>query len=142
MLDTGSQSSYEGDKNRREYGNVIGRQRWVQLEVNNSEFVRSQPCSGIQLNSTDMLIFGGESKQTFIFDTREVQQVNKQATVRTHRSQMTTRARFGYQSDWVGRTFGTFIYTIDASENNLNVFDTNSNSWSSFNFAQLKLPVA
>ena len=86
MLDTGSQSSYEGDKNRREYGNVIGRQRWVQLEVNNSEFVRGQPCSGIQLNSTDMLIFGGESKQTFIFDTREVQQVNKQATVRTHRS--------------------------------------------------------
>ena len=33
MLDTGSQSSYEGDKNRREYGNVIGRQRWVSLEV-------------------------------------------------------------------------------------------------------------
>ena len=40
---------------------------------------------------------------------------------------MTSRARFGNQSDWVGRTFGNFIYCIDACENNLNVFDTNSN---------------
>ena len=70
-----------------------------------------------------------------------MQQVNKQATVRTHRSQMSARARFGNQSDWVGRTFGNFIYCIDANENNLNVYDTGSNAWSNFNFNQLKLPV-
>lgn len=84
MLDSGSQTNFTGDKNRREYGMAIARQRWVMLEVNNPDFVRAQPCSGIQLNSTDMLIFGGESKQTFTFDTREYQSVNKQATVRTH----------------------------------------------------------
>ena len=77
MLDTGSQSQYEGNKNSREYGSVIARMRWVSLEVNNVEFVRAQPCCGVQLNNTDILIYGGETKQTFIFDTREVQQVNK-----------------------------------------------------------------
>lgn len=39
MLDSGSQSNFTGDKNRREYGMAIARQRWVQMEVNNSEFV-------------------------------------------------------------------------------------------------------
>jgi len=69
-----------------------------------------------------MLIFGGESTKTFQFDTREVQAINKQATVKTSRSQMGTRARFGYSSDWVARTFGSFTYCIDANELNLHVY--------------------
>ena len=60
LLDTGSSSIYEGDKNSRDYGIPMSRQRWVQLEVNNAEFVRAQPVAGIQLNNTDMLIFGGD----------------------------------------------------------------------------------
>ena len=65
MLDTGSTSLYGGDKNNREYGAVMARQKWSQLEVANSEFVRAQPVAAVQLSNTDMLIFGGESKAAF-----------------------------------------------------------------------------
>ena len=47
MLDTGSSQNFEGDRNARDYGAPIARQKWTQLEVNNAEFVRSQPVSGI-----------------------------------------------------------------------------------------------
>ena len=67
-----------------------------------------------------MLIFGGDSKTTFQFDTREVQ--GRQAVVKTCRNAMSTRARFGLNSDWVARTFGNFIYCIDANDMNLHVF--------------------
>ena len=40
QMDTGSTSIYEGDKNSRDYGAAIARQKWTQLEVNNMEFVR------------------------------------------------------------------------------------------------------
>ena len=53
------------------------RQKWTQLEVSNADFVRSQPVAGLQLNNTDMLIFGGETTRTYSFDTREVQAINK-----------------------------------------------------------------
>ena len=41
QLDTGSSSIYEGDKNSRDYGAPLAKQKWVQLEVNNVEFVRA-----------------------------------------------------------------------------------------------------
>lgn len=72
LLDTGSSQIYDGNSNTREYGAPMARQKWTQLEVNNVEFVRSQPVAGIQLNNTDMIIFGGDTTKTFQFDTREV----------------------------------------------------------------------
>ena len=105
--------------------------------MSNVEFVNARPTSGIQLNDTDMLIFGGESNKTFMFDTREVQLINKQATVRTARSTMQTRARFGQSSDWVGRTFGSFIYCIDANEFCLHVYNINSSAWISQPLSEL-----
>jgi hypothetical protein len=47
LLDTGSASIYDGDKNHRDYGGAMARQKWTQLEVNNTEFVRAQPVTGI-----------------------------------------------------------------------------------------------
>ena len=41
MLDTGSSTNFEGDRNARDYGAPIARQKWTQLEVNNADFVRS-----------------------------------------------------------------------------------------------------
>ena len=116
LLDTGASSSFEGERNSRDYGAAIARQKWSQLEVTNAEFVQAQPVAGIQFNSTDMHIFGGESLKTFQFDTREVQQINKQASVRTCQSKMGSKAKFGYSSDFIARTFGQFIYSIDAAE--------------------------
>ena len=131
LLDTGSSQIYDGNSNSRDYGAPMARQKWTQLEVNNVEFVRSQPVAGIQLNNTDMLIFGGDTTKTFQFDTREVQAINKQASVRTARSNMTSRAKFGHTSDWVGRTFGSFIYCIDASEFTLHVYAMKDAAWNS-----------
>ena len=87
-----------------------------------------------------MLIFGGESKGTFQFDTREVQAVNRQAVVKTCRGTMSTRARFGMSSDWVARTFGNFVYCMDAADHNLHVFAIKDQSWNSQSLAELRIP--
>lgn len=47
MLDSGSMTNFDADKNSRDYGLPISRQKWVQFEVNNAEFVRAQPMCGI-----------------------------------------------------------------------------------------------
>lgn len=87
-----------------------------------------------------MLIFGGESTKTFQFDTREVAALNKQATVKTCRSAMSTRARFGNSSDWVARTFGNFIYCIDANEFTLHVLTLKEKSWNAQSLTELGIP--
>jgi hypothetical protein len=87
-----------------------------------------------------MLIFGGETTKTFQFDTREVQALNKQATVKTSAGQMSTRARLGYSSDWVARKFYSLIYCIDAGEQYLHVFNMKEKSWVSQPLAELGIP--
>lgn len=87
-----------------------------------------------------MLIFGGESTKTFTFDTREVQSINKQATIKTSRSQMSSRALFGTQSDWIARTFGNYIYCIDAKDFNLHVFALKEKAWNSQQLSELGIP--
>ena len=87
-----------------------------------------------------MLIFGGESTKTFQFDTREVQAINKQANVRNCRGAMQQRARFGSSSDWVGRTFGNFIYCIDSNDFTLHVFAIKDQAWNSQPLAELGIP--
>lgn len=70
-----------------------------------------------------MIIFGGESTKMFTFDTREVQNVNRQATVKTTRSTLFGDSKFANASDFVARVFGTYMYTIDASEKTLHVYN-------------------
>lgn len=65
------------------YGQVMANQKWMQIDVTNPEFVQARPCSGIQLSSTEMLIFGGDSTKTFTFDTRQTSGVGNIATVKT-----------------------------------------------------------
>ena len=72
MLDTGAPNNFTGDKNSRAYGTIIAAQKWQQLEVKNADFMTTKPCSGIQVNSNQMIIFGGEQKAMYTFDTREV----------------------------------------------------------------------
>ena len=47
MLDSGSQSSFTGNKNDRSYGQPMANMRWQQLVVNNAEFVQAAPSAGI-----------------------------------------------------------------------------------------------
>ena len=50
---------------------------------------------------------------------------------------MEKRARFGQSSDWVGRTFGSFIYCIDANEFCLHVYNVNTQAWISQPLSEL-----
>lgn len=87
-----------------------------------------------------MMIFGGESTKTFTFDTREVGSINKSAVIKTARSQMSCRALFGNQADWIARTFGNFVYCIDAKEFNLHVFTLKEKAWNSQPLTELGIP--
>ncbi len=69
-----------------------------------------------------MLIFGGESTQSFIFNITEVNEKSKQATVTATPGELPCRARFGYKSDIVARKFDNYLYAIDASDKNLYVY--------------------
>ena len=142
QLDTGSTGQYEGDKHSREYGYVIARQKWVLLNVANRDFTQAQPVAGIKLNPTEMLIFGGDSTKTFQLDTREISTRDRapQANVKTCQNMMTSVARFGNQSDWVARTFGNFVYCIDAIGMNLHVLTLRDRLWNSQPLTELGVP--
>lgn len=138
-LDTGSTNQFTGDKNSRAYGTVIAMQKWEQLEVNNPDFVKSMPTAGIQLNNTEMLIFGGDKTTTFIFDTREVAAVGRTATINTCKPTLSCRARFGFASDYVARSFGNFMYLIDAADQNLHVYSVKDQGWNSQKLNELAI---
>ena len=84
-----------------------------------------------------MLIFGGDTYSTFTFDTRDVAQIGGVANIKTSKIQMSARARFGVQSDYVARTFGSWIYLIDAKDKNLHVFSIQNQTWNSQALNQL-----
>ena len=57
--------------------------------------------------------------------------------MRTCRSNLSIRGKFGNISDWIGRTFGSFIYCIDANELNLHVYAIKDQGWNSQNLIEL-----
>ena len=61
VLDCGDISSFRGDLNASTYGYTLTQKSWGYLDVANPEFIKSFPTAGIQLNETEMLIFGGET---------------------------------------------------------------------------------
>ena len=132
VLDTGNSNSFTKiQKTNRNYGLPIASQRWSQIYVNSPDFVSSQPCAGMQIGPSDMLIFGGESTQVFTFDTREVASSTKIATVALSRGALSTTARFGVQSDFCARQFKNFIYAIDPIERQLHVHMIKEQAWQS-----------
>ena len=137
LLDTGSSSLFTGDRNTRSHGRVIANQKWQQLEVKNPEFIQARPCAGIQSSSSEMLIFGGESVNSFTFDTRDVAQIGGVANIKPSKVQMSTKAHFGVQSDYVARTFGSWIYLIDGKDRNLHVYSITNQTWNSQALGQL-----
>ena len=68
-----------------------------------------------------MLIFGGETTQAFIFDTREVHASSKIATVSLSRGELSTPALFGVNADFVARQFKNIVYAIDPTDKQLHV---------------------
>lgn len=86
------------------------------------------PCAGIQLNQSDMLIFGGDSKACFMCDLNEKGVAGQPKQMR---GTLSTTGKFGMGSDFVARSFGNLVYMIDATNFNLHVFSSKDGSWNS-----------
>lgn len=100
----------------------MSRQAWVQIAVNNADFLRSQPNAGMQTGSSDMVIFGGETAMSFTLDIRNVNMTTKQATVALTAEPLDQVAHFSKKSDFVGRVYRNTMYVIDATDMQLYVY--------------------
>ena len=72
VLDCGPLGNINANPTSREYGYTLAEKHWSYVQVDNPDFIRSSPVAAIQLNANEMMIFGGETTKTFIFNTREV----------------------------------------------------------------------
>jgi len=122
VLDTGSSSQFAKETNPKMAGLVIAQQRWQLIQVQNSAFNQTRPNAGIQLNESEILIFGGITNSNFVFDIR-TQKVEKT------QSNLQVKGNFSKQSDFIARTFGSFIYAIDSSARNLHVYAVKEKIW-------------
>ena len=76
-----------------------------------------------------MLIFGGESTKTFVFDTRKVDLDTRKAIVTTSNGTLDRKSKFGFRSDYVARTINTIFYAIDANEQVIHSHEMSSLEW-------------
>ena len=136
VLDCGPKGNLNANQNSREYGYTLAEKHWGYVQVDNPDFIRTSPVAAIQLNENEMMIFGGETTKTFIFNTREVNMQTKHANVITSSSVLDRKARFGFRTDYVCRTFGTLFYAIDASEQVIHTHEISGLDWYSDDLAQ------
>ena len=109
--------------NSRDYGLPIAQQNWIVIEVANQDFIRSGPVAAVQLSQNEMVIFGGETTKTFVFNTNEVDFDSMRATIQPAASVLDRKARFGFCSDFVGHKLGSLYYVIDAADQVIHSFD-------------------
>lgn len=117
---------------------------WLKLIVKDPDFVSACPTAGVQLEGTPekIVIFGGQTKQTFILDTKtDVDKVNGTATVKLIPSQLVHNGKFAYQSDFVVKTFENFHYAIDGTFKYLHMFKEQSLEWEGQTLAALGLNI-
>jgi hypothetical protein len=65
ILDTGSSYQFSKETNA---GQVIAKNPWKSIQVQNKEFNLVRPSAGIQLTESEILIFGGIAKRNFVLD--------------------------------------------------------------------------
>ena len=70
VLDCGEPTNLNANPMSREYGYALAEKNWSYVQVDNPDFIKSSPVAAIQLNENEMMIFGGETIKTFIFNTR------------------------------------------------------------------------
>ena len=136
VLDCGAPGNLNVNPTSREYGYTLAEKHWSYVQVDNPDFIRSSPVAAVQLNENEMMIFGGETNKTFIFNTLEVNVATKQANVVTSTGALDRKARFGFRTDYVCRTFGTLFYAIDASEQVIHTHEMTGLEWYSDDLAQ------
>ena len=87
-----------------------------------------------------MVIFGGETTKTFIFNTQEVERDSLRANVTVASSSLERKARFGYCSDFISHKFGNVYYAIDSADQVIHCLDTTTMQWSSQSIDDFSAP--
>ena len=104
--------------------------------MSNPAFVKTAPVGALHLNENEMMIFGGDTMQTFIFNINNVDKQTGKATISTSAGQLDHKGRFGYRSDFVGKTINTIYYAVDAFEQVIHMHEVSSLEWMSFPIAE------
>ena len=102
-LDTGSSQDYFGDPKSATFGHVIGKKKWEQLSVINSEFISQKPTAAVVYQSS-ILIFGGDGTKNFTMNPADVINGSRKIEVRTVKgSNLKQKGTFSLNCDFVGK---------------------------------------
>ena len=129
VLDCGEPANLKANPVSREYGYALAEKNWSYVQVDNPDFIKSSPVAAFQINENEMMIFGGETTKTFIFNTNNVNMSTKKADIVTSSSVLDRKARFCFRNDQVSRTFGTIFYAIDAGEQVIHTHEVSGLDW-------------
>ncbi len=123
-------------------------QKWNILSITNPDLSQCFSFASIQLTQNELLLFGGFKTKTYLFDfANTLTQVNTSKTnpnltvssiakVTTNKDiELCAPASFSYESDYVARLFGNYLYAIDNNTLNLHVYSLKDRIW---NFSPLK----
>jgi len=109
----------------------LSRLQWKLYNITNSDFICSYAFGSTQISAKELLVFGGSKQKSFIIDTDD--SAFKAVTMKG--GELCKEAWFGYESDYVGRIFGNYLYAIDAHLGLLHVYSIKEKKW---NYSSLK----
>ncbi len=108
--------------------------KWTTLTINNADMAQSFAFGSVTLSQNELLLFGGNKTSTFIFDFANTLASIKSSPPSSKHSpqsassashyvakvtnikgiELCTPALFSFQSDYVARLFGNYLYAIDS----------------------------
>jgi hypothetical protein len=118
--------------------------KWTTINIQNQDLAANFGFGSVALTPNELLLFGGNTTKTFLFDfagtfaTIKNQKASspifaKLSTIKGN--ELCTPAIFSYQSDYVARLFGNYLYAIDSFSQNLHVYSLKDKIW---NFSTLR----
>lgn len=130
--------------------------KWVTLSIANNDMAQSFAFGSVTLSQNELLLFGGNKTNTFIFDFANTlasiksspppsssQRSASSTSPNSHVAKVSnikgielcTPAVFSFQNDYVARLFGNYLYAIDSYNQNLHVYSLKDKIW---NYSSLK----
>lgn len=106
--------------------------KWQPICIQNTDFIENGPCGSTQISQTDVLIFGGTNRVSYLLDisnlSNQVRQPPRLSTL-PDKSNLLSDSHFCQDSDFRVRIFGNFLYAIDGSLKNLHIHSIKDKEW-------------
>ena len=123
--------------------------RWKAIGIKDQDFLGCDSRASAAINNqTQILIFGGNKRQTFCLNVETLSYPQNQNLQQSWASKNTNQfvlqrfqtellcdSRFCIDGDFSIRTFGNYLYSVDCERQNLHVFSLKDKQW---NFSKLK----